>query len=126
MAVECGVIACIFVLFVFIFFRREHREWAIATLPLILLPLADFVLEMVVIKMMKVEVTAFAAILVLVIAVAASAAWIGAASHALKAKHSKRTSATFIGISNVFNIALAAILINDILLRAEELEAIMR
>lgn len=125
MAVECGVIAGIFLLFVFIFFIREHREWAIATLPLILLPLADFVLEMLVVKMMKVEVSAFVAILVLVAAVAASAAWIGAASNALKAKHSKSTMASFIGISNVFNVALAAILICDILLRVETLEAII-
>lgn len=125
MAVECGVIAGIFVLFVFIFFRRGHSEWALATLPLILLPLADFVLEMVVIKMLKVEVTAFGAILTLVIAVAASAAWIGAASGTLRTKHSKSTAASFIGISNVFNIALTAILVMDILSRAEKLEAII-
>lgn len=89
MAVECGVIAGIFVLFVFVFFRRGHSEWALATLPLILLPLADFVLEMVIIKMLKVEVTAFGAILTLVVALAASAAWIGAASGTLRANTTK-------------------------------------
>lgn len=125
MAIECGVIVGVFVLLVLIFFRRGHKEWAIATLPLTLLPLADFVLELVLARMMKVEVTAFAAILVLVCAVVASAAWIGAASGTLKAKHSKRTAATFIGISNVFNIALAVILIMDIMSRAEELEALL-
>lgn len=126
MAVECGVIAGIFLLLVMIFFRREHKEWAIATLPLILLPLADFVLEMVLIKMMKVQVTAFGAILTLVVAVVSSAAWIGGISNKLKSKHNKRTAATFVGISNVFNIALAAILIMDILSRAEKLEAIIQ
>lgn len=126
MAVECGVIAGIFILLVFIYFRRGHNEWAIVTLPLILLPLADFVVELVLIKMFKVQVTAFGAILALVIAVAASAAWIGAASNMLRSKHSKRTAATFIGISNVFNVALAAILIMDILSRAEKLEAIIQ
>lgn len=126
MAVECGVIAGIFLLLVMVYFRRGHIEWAIVTLPLILLPLADFVVEMVLIKMFKVQVTAFGAILSLVIAVAASAAWIGAASNALKSKHNKRTAATFIGISNVFNIALAAILILDILSRADKLEAIIQ
>lgn len=126
MAVECGVIAGIFILLVFIYFRRGHNEWAIVTLPLILLPLADFVVEMVLIKMFKVQVTAFGAILTLVIAVAASAAWIGAASNSLRSNHSKRTAATFIGISNVFNVALAAILIMDILSRAEKLEAIIQ
>ena len=126
MAVECGVIAGIFVLFVFVFFRRGHSEWALATLPLILLPLADFVLEMVIIKMLKVEVTAFGAILTLVVALAASAAWIGAASGTLRAKHYKRTAATFIGISNVFNVALTAILVMDILSRTGKLEAVIR
>lgn len=126
MAVECGVIAGIFLLLVLIYFRRGHSEWAIVTLPLILLPLTDFVVEMVMIKMFKVQVTAFGAMLSLVIAVAASAAWIGAASSKLKAKHNRRTAATFIGISNVFNVALAAILIMDILSRAEKLEAIIK
>ena len=125
MAIECGVIAGIFLLFVLIYFKRDHKEWAIATLPLVLLPLSDFIIEMVLIKIFKVNVTAFAAILVLVIAVAASAAWIGAASAALRANHSKRTAATFIGISNIFNIALAAILISNILSRAQQLEAVI-
>ncbi len=126
MAVECGVIAGIFVLFVLIFFRRGHNEWALATLPLILLPLADFVLEIVVVKALKVEVTAFGAMLTLVIAVAASAAWIGAVSGVLKTKHNKRTATFFVTISNAFNILLAAIVILDILSRAEKLEAVIR
>lgn len=125
MAVECGVIAGIFVLFVLIFFRRGHNEWALATLPLILLPLADFVLEIVVVKALKVEVTAFGAMLTLVIAVAASAAWIGAVSGVLKTKHNKRTATFFMTISNAFNILLAAIVILDILSRAEKLEAVI-
>lgn len=125
MAVECGVIAGLFLLFVFVFLRRNHKEWAIATLPLILLPLADVVLEMVVIKVMKVNVTAFGAILTLVITVVASAAWIGVASSSIKMKQSKRTAAFFVSISNTFDIALAAILISDILSRAEKLEAVI-
>lgn len=126
MAVECGVIAGIFLLFSMIFFIRKHTEWAIATLPLILLPLSDFVVELVLIKIFKAEVTAFGAIFTLVISVAASAAWIGAASAGLRTKHSKSTAGTFIAISNLFNIALAAILIGDILMRAEKLEAVIR
>ena len=125
MAIECVVIAGVFLLLVLIYFKRDHKEWAIATLPLVLLPLSDFIIEMVLIKIFKVNVTAFAAILGLVIAVAASAAWIGAASAALRANHSKRTAATFIGISNIFNIALAAILISNILSRAQQLEAVI-
>lgn len=126
MAVECGVIAFIFLLLALIYYKREHKEWATATLPLMLLPLADFIMELVLIKMFKLELTAFAAILILVVTVVISAAWIGAASASLRTKHNKRTAATFIAISNVFNIALAAILINDILSCAKGLEAIIR
>lgn len=125
MAVECGVIVGVFVLLVLIFFRRGHKEWAVATLPLILLPIADFVMEVVLIRMLKVKLTAFVAILVLVCAVVASAAWIGGSSAALRAKqHGKRSVATFVAISNVFNIALAFILILNIMDRAEQLEEI--
>lgn len=123
MAIECGAITGVFLLFILIFYKSKRKEWALATLPLMLVPLTDFVLEMVVVRMLKVEVTAFGGILALVIAVAASAAWVGAAADLLK---HKRTKATYIGISNAFNIALAAILISDILSTAGQLEALIR
>lgn len=122
MAIECIVITGIFILFVIVFFRSKRKEWAIATLPLTLVPFTDFVLELIVARWFKVEVTAFGGILSLLIAVAVSAAWVGAAAGSLK---HKRTKATYIGISNAFNIALAAILINDILVSAGKLEALI-
>lgn len=123
MAIECGAITGIFILFVIIFFRTKRKEWALATLPLLIVPLSDFVLEILIVKAFKIEVTAFGGILVLVIAVAISAAWIGAAAGLLK---HKRTKATYIGISNAFNVALAAILINDILITAGQLESLIK
>lgn len=123
MAIECGVITGVFALIVIIFFKSERKEWAIATLPLALVPFTDFMLELVVVRMLKAEITVFGGILTLLIAVAASAAWIGGASGLLK---HKRTKATYIGISNAFNVALAAILINDILADAQELNALIR
>ena len=122
MAIECGVIACIFVLMTIVFFRSKHKEWALAVLPLTVVPLTDFVLEFVVIDLCKAQVTAFGGILTIMIAVAVSAAWIGAASGILK---HKRTMATYIGITNAFNVALAAILINTILKSVEELESLL-
>ena len=122
MANECIAITGIFILIVIIFFRSKRKEWAIATLPLTLVPLTDVVLELVLARIFKVEITAFGGILALVIAVAASAAWVGAAAGTLK---HKRTKATYIGISNAFNIALAAILINDILVSVEKLESLI-
>lgn len=117
MAIECAAIFGIFVLFVIVFLRTHHKEWAFATLPLTLVPLIYIVLEYVVIRMMNVNVTAFGGILTMVIAVAASAAWIGVAEGFLKTKH-KRSSVTYVVICNAFNIALTAILINDIMTKS--------
>lgn len=122
MAIECVAITIILWLFVISFVHRGHKTWALATLPLILVPFTDAVLEFVVIKMMNVNVTAFGGILTLFIAVAVSAAWIGASAGMLK---KKRVGGTYIGISNAFNIALAAILINSILNEAGELESFL-
>lgn len=113
MAIECGVIALLFVLISVIFIRRKQKEWAWAALPLILVPVTDFVMELLIMRAFKVEVNAFGGILALLIAVAVSAAWIGAASQGLK---SKKTGVTYITIANLFNVMLAAILINTMLI----------
>ncbi len=112
MAVECAVIAGFFFLMAIIFIRSKHKEWAWATLPMILVPLTDFVLETIVISMMKVNVNVFAGILAMIIAVAVAAAWIGVVSQDLQ---SKKTSLTYVGISNAFNVALTAIIVDSML-----------
>lgn len=112
MAVECAVITGFFILMSIVFVRSHHNEWALATLPLTLVPLTNFVLQAVVISAMRVNVNVFAGMLTMVIAVAISAAWIGVSSQLLK---NKKTSLTYVGISNVFNVALAAIVIGSML-----------
>lgn len=111
MAVECGVISTLFLLMAIIFFRRKRTEWALAVLPLTIVPLTEFVLAIIIEQFMKREVDVFGGILALVIAVAVSAIWIVIASPKLK---SKRTSLTYIVITNFFNVALTAILINSL------------
>lgn len=113
MAVECGVIAALFILIMVIFMRRKQKEWAFAALPLMIVPITDFVMELLIIKVMKVDVGQFGGILALLIAVAVSAAWIGAVSNLLK---SRKTGITYITIANIFNVLLAAILINAMLI----------
>ena len=122
MAIECIVITGVFVVIAVLFFRRKRIDWALAVLPLTLVPLTDFVLEFIVTKVFKAEVTAYGGIIAIVVAVAFSAAWIGASSMALK---HKSTTATYIAITNAFNVALAAILINTILKNAGELESLI-
>lgn len=115
MAIECGVILTLFLLMSIIFFRRDRREWAFAVLPLTVVPLTEFVLIMIIEEMLHRQLDLFWGILALVIAVAVSAVWIVAVSSKLK---SKRNSATYVIITNLFNIALAAILINTLILKS--------
>ena len=82
MGIECAVIAGLFILIIATFFFTKRRQWAWATLPLLLVPLTDVVIEFLLVKAMKVEVTVFGAILALVIVVAASAAWVTATAPA--------------------------------------------
>ncbi len=119
MAVECAVVAGFFVLMAIIFIRSKHKEWAWATLPMTLVPLTDFILEIVVISSMHVNVNVFAGVLTIIIAVAVSAAWIGVVSQILK---SKKTSLTYVGISNAFNVVLSAIIVNAMLEKSGVME----
>lgn len=112
MAIECAVITGFFILMSLIFVRSHHKEWALATLPMTLVPLTNFVLQVVVISGMHVNVNVFAGILTMIIAVAISAAWIGVSSQLLK---NKKTSLTYVGISNAFNVVLAAIVVDTML-----------
>ena len=112
MGIECVVIAGMFVLFIAVFLCTKRRQWAWATLPLLLVPLTDITLEFLLTKAFNVDVTAFGAILALVIAVAVSAVWIGFLAGHLD---HKRYKASYIGITNLFNVALAAIIISNIL-----------
>lgn len=123
MAIECVAIIVFILLFVFIFLRTKHNTWALATLPLLTVPLTMSVLKYVVMGLFEVKVTAFGGTLALVIAVGISAAGIGSLSGFLK---HKRTAAYYVCITNAFNIALAAILINHILSNAGSLEAFIR
>lgn len=112
MAVECGVISTMFLLMAIIFFRRKHIEWALAVLPLVIVPLTEFVLVLVIEQILHREIDVFGGILALVIAVVTSAIWIVVASTKLK---SKKTAATYVAITNFFNVALSAILINSLI-----------
>lgn len=112
MVVEIAVVAGFFLLMSMIFARGGHKDWAFATLPMILVPLVYVVLEVIVISLIGVNVNIFAGTFTMIVAVVASAAWIGVVSHSLK---SKRTSLTYVAISNAFNIALTAIIVSSML-----------
>ena len=115
MGIECAVIAGFFILIIVTFFLTKRRQWALATLPLLLVPLTYVTIEYLLIQAFNVNVTVFGAILALVIAVAVAAAWVGFYAGHLS---QKRYKATYISITNLFNVALAAIVISNILSKA--------
>lgn len=121
MVVECFVIIGVFVLMEVIFLRTHHKAWAVAMLPLGIVPLTDIVLELVIKVLFHAEVTVLGGVVALMIAVAVSAAALGFCSSLIE---SKRSKASYITISNTFNIVLAIILINDIFVRSDNLSAI--
>ncbi|MBE6890227.1 MAG: hypothetical protein E7485_09475 [Ruminococcaceae bacterium] len=112
MAIECGVIAALFAVIVVLFFRKKRNLWAWATLPLTLVPLCEFLLGLVFVELFSLTFSPFVRMIALVVAVACSCVWIGFISCAMK---HKKKRITYIGITNLFNILLAAILIYNIL-----------
>lgn len=112
MAVECGVITAILLIMVIVFFRTKRPKWALATLPIMLVPITDFMAEILLKRVFRFELSLYWGVLALVIAVAVSCAWIG--FMAVSFSH-KGTKISYIGIANAFNVLLAAILISDIM-----------
>ena len=121
MIVESIVIIGVFLLIEMIFLKTHHKAWAVAMLPLAIVPLTNIVLELVVKKLIQAEVTVLGSIISLTIAVAVEASFLGFCSSLIE---SKRSKATYLSISNAFNIALAIILIYNILVRADVLSAV--
>lgn len=112
MGIECSIITALFVVIVVVFFRKKRKFWAYATLPLTLVPFTEFVFDLLLYQAIHIQVGPYGRILALLVAVAGSCAWIGAVSGGIK-NNKKRV--TYIGITNLFNILLAAILVHNIL-----------
>ncbi len=110
MAIECGVITAILLIITIVFFRTKRPKWGWATLPIMLVPITDFVAEILLHRVFRLELDVYWGIIALVIAVAVSCAWIG--FMAVSFAH-KSTKISYIGIANAFNVLLAAILISD-------------
>ncbi|MBP1542783.1 MAG: hypothetical protein J6A16_01695 [Oscillospiraceae bacterium] len=113
MAIECAVIAAMFAVMSIVFFRKKRSFWGWATLPLILVPLTEFVFDMLLVSAIQLSIGPYGRIIAILVAVAVSCAWIGFVSGGMK---NKKRRITYIGIANVFNVLLAAILIYNILM----------
>ncbi len=113
MAIECSIITAIFLLMALVFFRKKRNVWGLATLPLMLVPMMEVLFDLVIPNTFSVEISPFVRMIALLVAVIASCVWIGCVSMSMK---SKKRRATYIGITNVFNLTLAIILIYYILI----------
>lgn len=118
MAIECAVIIAILAVMVGLFLRRKNKQWALSTIPLALVPLTEVFIEIILSRMLNVEISIFACMLALMIAAAIACAWAGFVSGGFK---SKKNSAAYTVIANIFNISLAAILIYNVLSTTGEL-----
>lgn len=117
MLIECVVIAGILLSMSVIFFLKKRTSWALATLPLTIVPLADLLLAWLFVRVFNLQISIYWGVFGLVCAVAISCVWTGIAAGKLEHKSSR---ATYIGVANAFNIALAAILIGDIMSSVKE------
>ena len=117
MLIECVVIAGILLSMSVIFFMKKRTSWALATLPLTIVPLAELLLAWLFVRVFNFQISIYWGVFGLVCAVAISCVWTGVASGKLEHKSSR---ATYIGVANAFNIALAAILIGDIMSSVKE------
>ena len=115
MAIECAVIVCIILLMSLIFWRKHRIQWLWATLPLVLVPLAYFVMYCLLFEAAGVEISDIAGVIVLIAAVGISCVWLGLVSNGFK---NKKTRVSYITVANTFNVALAAILSYNILTSA--------
>ncbi|MGN0687998.1 MAG: hypothetical protein ACI4KA_07840 [Oscillospiraceae bacterium] len=112
MAIECGIIAAVFAVMAIGFFVKHRNFWAFATLPLTLVPLVEFMLDLVFASVISLSITPYVRVMGLLIAVAISCVWIGFVSVGMKSK-SKRF--TYIGTTYVYNVLMVAILTYNIL-----------
>ncbi len=122
MVIECIVIIGFFIIMEIVFLRTHHKPWALAMLPLGIVPLAFVILELVFKRLLQAELTVMGGVVVITVAVAIEATLLGFCSSLIE---SKRSKASYISISNTFNLALAIILILNILYRGGVLSAIL-
>lgn len=112
MAIECGVITALLIVIMVVFLRKKRIPWAIATIPLMLVPFTEFVMDFLLWQLFSVQVSVFVRLIALLVAMAASCVWVGMSSMSFK---SKKVRISYIAVCNIFDILLGIILIHYII-----------
>ncbi len=113
MAIECVVIVIILAAIVFSFAHANRIRWIIATVPLVILPLANSLTSVIYTSICKTELVKEIAVPMILIAAMISCVWIGIASSML---HTTKMKIPYITIGILYNIVLGLILINHYML----------
>ncbi len=119
MAIECGVITAMLIVIMIVFLRKKRIPWAVATIPLMLVPFTEFVMDFLLWQLFGLHVSVFIRLIALLIAMAASCVWVGMSSMSFK---SKKVRISYIAVCNIFDIMLGIILIHYML---DELPALV-
>lgn len=111
MAIECGVIMLLLLFIVGAFIRSKRKMWALATLPLFLVPSAHAISIFVMTIVLKLEVTLALAAIPIIIALVISCTWIG--FFGAISLHKKKSRISYLAITVGFSVILSLILISS-------------
>ena len=108
---ECAVITLLLLFAAFALLRYKRRKWAIATLPLAVVPFVNYAAYLVSKYLLNAEYTFMVSLIVIAIAMVISCTWIGFLTATLLQKRKFRTA--YLMGCFTFNILLAVILLLD-------------
>lgn len=108
---ECAVITVLLLFAILALLRYKRKKWAVATLPLTVVPFVNVVTYMVCEELAGIDYSFLASLIVIMTAMVISCTWIGFLTATLLQKRKYRT-AYFTGCF-AFNILLAVILLLD-------------
>ena len=111
MAGECAVITVLLLFAAFALMRAKRRKWAIATLPLAVMPFVNVMAKVVSEEILGIGYTFIVALIVIATAMVVSCTWIGFLTATLLQKRKYRT--TYMAGCIAFNILLSVILLLD-------------
>ena len=111
MAGECAVITVLLLFAAFALIRAKRRKWAIATLPLAVMPFVNVMAKVISEDILGIGYTFVVALIVIAIATVISCTWIGFLTATLLQKRKYRGA--YLAGCIAFNVILAAILLLD-------------
>ena len=111
MAGECAVITVLLLFAAFALMRAKRRKWAIATLPLAVMPFVNVMAKMISEEILGIGYTFVVALIVIATAMVIACTWIGFLTATLLQKRKYR--GTYLAGCIAFNIILAVVLLLD-------------